>query len=158
MTESESKDLRSIICIFIQLLRNNGIYLNIESKHIYSEILFLEKYYNTGDANGYEGALYDYDVAGISSILENICENLKHSEQKKYIDIIVEISFNSLCWEERKAILNKIMHTHSEYLSDDLRNIKPALLVPHIKEIIELIRSANGITSKILNRSKYETI
>jgi len=153
------KELISIIAGFLKQLKNQGIFISIESDEFSEVFSFLQKHYSGENSKGYERALYDatnFGKEGINTILEDTSESLKMELRKQYIDWIFNTKVTYLDWASKLKLVKELSDQYSFSFSTEISSMPDGQKALFLKEIfsqnLNTVRSIKSILqTKLFN-------
>jgi len=131
-----------VIADFIRHLYQNGLRLprHLSRQEALTEAIFLlSSYYQGVYTEGYDGALLDAtsnNLEGIELVLYRMAESVKDVERRKYLEWVFTDNIDALDWEKKERIVSAYLKQYQDFLPSRLREIDPARLVDHLRDLI----------------------
>ena len=135
-------DFNRLIAGFVRGIYQKGLRLprHLSDQEALTEaISLLEKYYQSIDIGGYDGALLDAsgnNLEGLEYILSQLQESIKAVEREKYVQWVFTDTVDQLDWEAHRRIAATYLVKYKDLLPPELRDMDPAQLADHFQYLI----------------------
>ena len=102
-------------------------------------VYFLERTYQGGNANGYEGALRDiakYGKDGLRIVFLALADAIKEMQRQRYVHWVLVSRIQQLDWSIRRDLTAIILERWGEFLDEAVEDRSPEELTPACAELI----------------------
>ena len=135
-------DFNRLIAGFVRGIYQKGLRLprHLSDQEALTEaVSLLEKYYQSIQIRGYDGALLDAagnNLEGLEYVLSQLEESIKAVEREKYMQWVFVDTVDQLDWEAHRRIAATYLVKYKDLLSPELRDMDPARLADHFQDLI----------------------
>ena len=135
-------DFNRLIAGFVRGIYQKGLRLprHLSDQEALTEaVSLLEKYYQSIDIGGYDGALLDAagnNLEGLEYVLSQLAESIKAVEREKYMKWVFVDTVDQLDWETHRRIAATYLVKYKDILPHELRDMDPARLADHFQDLI----------------------
>ena len=135
-------DFNRLIAGFVRGIYQKGLRLprHLSDQEALTEaVSLLEKYYQSIQIRGYDGALLDAagnNLEGLEYVLSQLEESIKAVEREKYKQWVFVDTIDQLDWEAHRCIAATYLVKYKDLLPPELRDMDPARLADHFRDLI----------------------
>jgi len=136
-------DFNRLIAGFVRGIYQKGLRLprHLSDQEALTEaVSLLEKYYQSIQIRGYDGALLDAagnNLEGLEYVLSQLEESIKAVEREKYVQWVFTDTVDQLDWEAHRRIAATYLVKYEDFLPPELRDMDPARLADHFQDLIK---------------------
>jgi len=100
---------------------------------------FLERYYQSTKASGYDAAYLDAIQISVDYVLEQIIEFMKSVEKGKYLNWIFTTIVDPMEWDLKRKIAEEIVERFSHLFAPDVRIWSIGQLVNNLEMVVKMV-------------------
>ena len=149
-------DFNRLIGAFVSHMYQKGLRLprHLSKEEALTEaISLLERYYQGGNSKGYDGALMDGagdSLEDLEFVLFQLAASIKAAQRNKYVQWAFFSIVDQSDWKTRRQLAAVYLVKYGDFLSRELREKGPSMLVDNFQDLINNHVSVQGLLRQIV--------